>query len=453
MAPYGTIIRYCPEQPQFVEKAVRYLRKANEVDGQGRNLLHMLVLSSDDRPIVRPISVENSTDGVQRRIMEVTIDAVKRFDTRKRMQRSKYALLYHAGVDPCVKNRLGKTSIVAYLDQLGSVTGKASDHNFDQLVEINCWEALRLFYHSDCVHDAGNREELLEALDDFINRRGGLVAGSMLLSTRENLARAIQKASLVATHLALPQEFTDIGTFPVEDLFPNRFAEKVLKSIRGERPQGLNPKELESLRSDGLDVDTKGKSGVILLFCSYIMKNHKWFESLIKSGESPILPLSEDLSEHVDIYWRVANGIDFCPERGENVLLAIALNPFDRAVYLKTAMQHWRQWNDCDDLRRNVMHRILFHRVPEAQTDLVLELATTGVDLNAQSIGGATPCHIAVFRNASLIPKLVEKGADVNIRDFRGLTVMDLLKRSVEEMCTFHEENAKVLNQLQGGQN
>ena len=448
------VIRYCPEQPQFVEKAIRYLRKADEVDGRRRSLFHMLMLATENRPIVRHIRFPKTTDPTQQKVHEIRMDMLKRGDMMRLIQVSAFALLHISGVDLCAKNDQGQSPIVAHLDRLGSVSGKASDQNFDRIVEINCWGALNLFWQSDYMQDAANREELLEALDEFIARRDGLVDGSVLPSTRESLARLIQTPSLVADYLVRPLEFPDIGSFPVEDLFSNRYAEKILSSMMpGKRPQDLKPQELESLRSDGLDVDVKGKSGVTLLLCSYIMKNHTWFESLIKSGESPIMPLSEDLSEHVDINLRVSQGIDFCPERGENVLLAIALNPFDRAEYLKTAMQNWSQWNDCDDLGRNVMHRILFHRVPEAQTDLVLELATTGVDLNAQSIGGATPCHIAVFRNASLIPKLVERGADVNVRDFRGLTVLDLLKKSVAEKWTFYEENAKVLEQLQRGQN
>jgi ankyrin repeat protein len=448
------VIRYCPEQPQFVEKAIRYLRKADEVDGHRRTLFHMLMLATENRPIVRQIRFPKTTDPTQQKVHEIRMDMLKRGDMMRLIQRSSFALLHISGADLYAKNDQGQSPIVAHLDRLGSMPTVPDIPRFEFYLEDQFrWDLSLLFSKTNYLYELGRREELLVAWDEYVKRRVDFGEGDMS-SLREAVGQDIKSMLSEAPRFAPDSEFADIGSFPVEDLFSNRYAEKILSSMMtGERPQDLKPQELESLRSDGLDVDAKGKSGVTLLLCSYIMKNHTWFESLIKSGESPIMPLSEDLSEHVNIHWRVSNGIDFCPERGENVLLAIALNPFDRAEYLKTAMQHWRQWNDCDDLGRNVMHRILFHRVPEAQTDLVLELASTGVDLNAQSIGGATPCHIAVFRNASFIPKLVERGADVNVRDFRGLTVLDLLKKSVAEKWTFYEENAKVLEQLQRGQN
>ena len=105
-----------------------------------------------------------------------------------------------------------------------------------------------------------------------------------------------------------------------------------------------------------------------------------------------------------------------------------------------------------DDLNRNMLHRILYHRLPPAQKPLLAELVATGVDLNAQSISGATPCHEAVLRNASIIPELVALGADPQIRDLRGRSVIDVLRQSIEQKWTFHEESAIALKRL-GGSN
>jgi ankyrin repeat protein len=62
--------------------------------------------------------------------------------------------------------------------------------------------------------------------------------------------------------------------------------------------------------------------------------------------------------------------------------------------------------------------------------------------------GGSTPCHLAVYRNASYIPKLISKGADPNIRDVHGRTVFDLLQLSIDQKWTFHEESVLALQKI-----
>ena len=71
-----------------------------------------------------------------------------------------------------------------------------------------------------------------------------------------------------------------------------------------------------------------------------------------------------------------------------------------------------------------------------------------GVELNAQSIGGSTPCHLAVYRNASYIPALIARGADPAIRDLQGRTVFDLLHLSIDEKWTFYEESVAALMKI-----
>jgi ankyrin repeat protein len=77
-----------------------------------------------------------------------------------------------------------------------------------------------------------------------------------------------------------------------------------------------------------------------------------------------------------------------------------------------------------------------------------MQLVDAGVDLNAQSIGGSTPCHLAVYRNASFIPSLLARGADPAIRDLQGRTVFDLLQLSIDEKWTYHEESVSALQKI-----
>ena len=102
-----------------------------------------------------------------------------------------------------------------------------------------------------------------------------------------------------------------------------------------------------------------------------------------------------------------------------------------------------------DSFNRNLLHRMVYHRLPEDQKPLIQEVVQAGVDVNAQSVGGATPCHEAVFRNAGLIPELVRLGADLDIRDLQGRTVRDFLRISVEQEWTFHEHSAQALKSLE----
>lgn len=86
-----------------------------------------------------------------------------------------------------------------------------------------------------------------------------------------------------------------------------------------------------------------------------------------------------------------------------------------------------------DNLNRNMLHRLLYCALPQDQKSLITELVQAGVDLNGQSVGGATPCHEAVFRSAAIIPELVLRGADPNIQDQQGRTVNDVLRMSIEQ--------------------
>jgi ankyrin repeat protein len=47
------VVRYNRVQQNFLEKVVRFLRKANDQDRLGRSLIHLLMLDADDRLIIR----------------------------------------------------------------------------------------------------------------------------------------------------------------------------------------------------------------------------------------------------------------------------------------------------------------------------------------------------------------------------------------------------------------
>ncbi len=90
---------------------------------------------------------------------------------------------------------------------------------------------------------------------------------------------------------------------------------------------------------------------------------------------------------------------------------------------------------------------ILYHPLLEGQESLVEKLIEAKVDVNAQTISGATPAHIAVGMNAAIIPTLVKGGADLKIRDVRGRTVYDLLRLAIAENWGVARKNCEqVLN-------
>lgn len=450
------VIRYCRIQPEFFEKVIRFLRKANDVDSKGRSLMHMLVLAADDRSIIRkPLALEQQ-DSRQRKAAEFLEKALLKSDAIKLIQYYNFALLYHSGASVNITDNTGRAPLITYVDWLKSLPPHEAEANFESLVDNALGRAFDLFGQTDYLDDPERLNTLIIGLEALIEVRGKFPRDKPSMSSPISSLNILKKEQINRYRASEPPApFFDkdygIGSYPFTDMFSDRLSENVNDSIQNskiKRNAGIRPVDLKELKQKGLDINKVGKDGLTLLFCSYLNRSNDWFESLLENGADPALKLTGDLERSLNSHIRNSMGLVFCPERGESVLMAIAINPSMRSIYFRSGMRYWKNWNDRDDLQRNVLHRILYHRVPKSQEGIVTQLVDAGVELNAQSIGGSTPCHLAVYRNASYIPALIARGADPAIRDLQGRTVFDLLHLSIDEKWTFYEESVAALMKI-----
>jgi ankyrin repeat protein len=450
------VIRYCRIQPEFFEKVIRFLRKANDVDSKGRSLMHMLVLAADDRSIIRkPLSLEQQ-DSRQRKVAEFLEKSLLKTDSIKLIQYYNFALLYHSGASVNISDSTGRAPLITYVDWLKSLPSHEAEANFENLVENAFGRAMQLFGQTDYLDDPDRLSTLIVGLEALIEVRGKFPRdkpsmGSLISSLGILKSEQINRYRLREPPAPFFEKDYGIGSYPFTDMFSDRLSENVNDTIQKskiKRNGAFRPIDLKEFKQKGLEINKVGKDGFTLLFCSYLNRSNDWFESLLENGADPSLKLTGDLERSLNVHIRDSMGLVFCPERGESVLMAISINPSMRSLYFRTGMRYWKSWNDRDDLQRNVLHRMLYHRVPKSQDGIVMQLVDAGVDLNAQSIGGSTPCHLAVYRNASFIPSLLARGADPAIRDLQGRTVFDLLQLSIDEKWTYHEESVSALQKI-----
>lgn len=442
------VVRYNRVQQNFLEKVVRFLRKANDQDRLGRSLIHLLMLDADDRLIIRKPLPAVQHGRHAKEVTEFLEESRRESDQIKRVQLSCFALLFGSGTNVITTDRTGKTPLISYIDWLQTLEQQRVN-NFASRAAHALDSSLRLFSSTDYLEDKDRCNSLIEALEAF-HEKIPMPASSSLRSTIDFLRRGDRDVKDIRLHQQRFLENKEIARYPFEEMFSEIVCEKVNDSIlRQTDPSNLYVSEdLKKLIKSGLDVNRKGTNGFTLLFSSYLIRENDWFESLLRHGADPSMKLNGDLVQNLDPRVSQNRGLAFCPEKGESVLMAIALNPSERSNYMRIAMKYCKEWNDRDDFQRNVLHRMMYHRVPESQDLLVRDLVDIGVDINAQTIGGSTPCHLAVYRNASFIPKLVSKGADPNIRDVHGRSVFDLLQLSIDQKWTFHEESLLALQTI-----
>jgi hypothetical protein len=443
------VVRYNRVQQNFLEKVVRFLRKANDHDRMGRSLFHLLMLDADDRLIVRKPLPAVQHGRYAKEVTEFREKSRRESDRIKLVQLSNFALLFGSGTNVNTPDRTGKTPLISYIDWLQSLEPHDSHQNFASRADLALGSSLQLFSETDYLEDKDRKNSLIVSLEAF-RARIKLPIASSLPSTIDLLKRRQHDVKDIRLRQQSFLENKEIAFYPFDEMFKEILCEKINDSIlRHKAPKDLFLAEnLQKLIVSGLDVNHKGMEGFTFLISSYLVRESEWFESLLKLGANPTSKLDGDLAQHLDPLFSQSVGLAFCPERGESVLMAIALNPSERETYMRIAMKYCKEWNDRDDFQRNLLHRMMYHRVPESQDLLVRDLVELGVDLNAQTISGSTPCHLAVYRNASYIPKLVAKGADPNIRDVHGRTVLDLLQLSIDQKWTFHDESVLALQKI-----
>ena len=126
----------------------------------------------------------------------------------------------------------------------------------------------------------------------------------------------------------------------------------------------------------GIDINVRGQAGLTHLFSAYTARNVAHFERLLKLGADADAKLESDLWPYVSEGVKILSSVVLCPERSESVLLSAALNP-DREPYLRLALPWTKNADIRDDLNRNMLHRIVYHRLPPAQKPLIGELVSS----------------------------------------------------------------------------
>lgn len=435
------VVRFGRVQPQFFEKVVRYLRDANQRDAEGKTLLHNLMASADDQPIVRQLRDVQQRDPEWLKYLR---ESLASGDNGKLLQTAPFALLYKAGVQVDAVDSAGVTALEQYMTwlELSSVAPNR--------VDLALSTAIHLFQRTDYFDDIDRRARFIVELEQTVNRLEG---SSPVLMTEGSLHafKSWDQSRYDLLRIERDQVlFGDYGYYHFEEMYLETLDEEVNLAIQhiSHTSRGGEVRPFEELCEVGFDLNARGTAGITHLFTAYTAKNVEAFEELLKLKADPDLRLDKDVWPFVSENIQSSDGAAFCPERGETVLLSAALNP-ERVPYLPLALDYSEAIDIRDSLNRNMLHRMLYHPLPRDQHLLLKQVVEAGADLNAQSIGGATPCHEAVFRNAALIPELVRLGADPTICDLRGRTVSDLLRQSVEEEWTFHEESTRALESLE----
>lgn len=197
------------------------------------------------------------------------------------------------------------------------------------------------------------------------------------------------------------------------------------------------------------DISLPGNFGLTLAHLAYIGGSSDNLKFLAERGADLDVAMELDLINVNKSNLRASRDPSFSPRRGDTLLLTAALDPFRKTDFLPILIKYTKNPNARDLLERNALHRFLYHRVDGKQKDLLKLLLDAKIDVNAQSVSGNTPCHVAANRNSHLIPQLVAAGADLSIKNHRGETPIDLLKQSIREKWIFHEENARILAQIE----
>ncbi len=431
------VIRYSMLQPQFVEPVVRYLRDANQRDALGKTLFHNFLLATADKPIVRELRhAERFSVETLRGLQEhpLTYDAVKL------VQSSPFALLSQAGVPAAAVDDAGLTALQQYLSWIESAKTDVSK------IELATVRAIGFFGRTDYFDDASRRDGFIVDLERLITDPKAMLMASSTLKAYQTAGQEYYDQQRANGRVW----FGDYGHFLFVEMYADILDEEVSMAVQGipyfRHMKRVRP--LQTLLDLEVDINVRGQAGLTHLFSAYTARDATQMESLLQLGADVDAQLDSDLWSYVSDSTAIMSSVVFCPEHSESILLSAALNP-DREPYLRLALPWTKNADIRDDLNRNMLHRIMYHRLPATQLPLLAELVAAGVNLNAQSISGATPCHEAVFRNALIIPELVALGADPTLRDMQGRTVSDVLRQSIDQQWTFSQESAQALIQLQ----
>ncbi len=366
------VVRFGRFQPQFVEKVVRYLRDANQRDAQGRTLLHNLMASADDQIIVRQLREDSHRDP---QILKYLKDSLVSGDTGKLVQTAPFALLYNAGVDATAVDAVGLSALEQYMRWLEHSSVPPSR------IDVAAHKAIGLFQRTDYFVDADRRTEFIGDLERIVERLKG---SSPVLMTEGSLRsiKARDQSHYEQIRGKRDRVFPgDYGYYHFQHMFTGSLDQEVSLAIQHIpfTSRGGEVRPFSELCEIGFDVNVRGVAGITHLFVAYTAKNEEAFADLLKMKADPDLTLQQDLWPFVSEGIQSSAGGAFCPEQGDTVLLSAALNP-ERVPYLQMAVRYSDNNDIRDTLNRNILHRMLYHRLPQEQRLLLSQLVEAGVD-------------------------------------------------------------------------
>lgn len=370
---HKVIFRYAKLRLGFAEVALRYIRLPNQVDEDGRTMFHHIA----------------SNPG--------------------RISSTLIALMVNSGVDSdCVdKNGLGPARVF-FRKLVNTEEGLLSDEFIIHVI------AVFLMSGTDLMHASADGTSLSDDLLALQRKHSERPSEASKVDTREisKMMRPFEKNYLLRSRFCISPL--------LQPMFP-------------ELPRLINRKTMYF----GKDINVRGKAGVTPLWLAIHCNLVRDVPSLVRDGADPDLRLNDDLRKYAsktdEIYGFRGEDDGYFGAKGETVVMAACTNPIFREIYIPLLIKSTKEPNQTDQLGRNLLHRLLYHPLLIGQEHLVNDLVKAGVDLNAQTISGSTPAHVAVALNPKVIPVLVELGADPNIRDIHNRTVEDLLSLAIRE--------------------
>jgi uncharacterized protein len=188
-----------------------------------------------------------------------------------------------------------------------------------------------------------------------------------------------------------------------KDYFDDPIQRKLAEAIS----DGDDEEMLELIRQ-GVDVNAKGKNGMRPLFWAFVKRQVKEFGILLEHGANPNV-----YDEYNKPGYPSASVVEFAvmEESGE---------------YLRLVLAHGGDPNIkcCNGSARVIYVAILHNR-----NDNVLQLIKAGADISSPYTNGSTPLCSAVKTNSyDIAYMMLENGADPNIRDKFGSTIIYYIK-------------------------
>jgi len=395
-------------RPEFLEVVLRYLKQPDQRNPQQRTILHAYIDSHRKRwDRGAELAYNNPLNESYRELPIV--------------------LILNAGVDINAVDRDGRTALDLIIPENPPspeylAKFAASKSNEPLVFDITSFgfnlgrRGASLYIKSKDGLDYDEKQNrLVEKYKEYVKPKYNPLEESRKAQTlRDGIPRPtpVSKPEKIVFPIKFraeePDDFSSIFFLQIfRDDMTNEIgvsAQGLVRTAFELKPSGylfLEARPFEELVRIGFEPNTVGFGGFTFLWVAMLSARNDEFNQLIKMNASPDRKLTDDLWETAIPYShllkiQILSGGHFWPQKGDTVLMATCLNPFRRKQFVEPALAVTAEPNQRDNLGRNLLHLLLYHPLLEGQETLVEKLIQAGVDVNARTVGGATPAHIAV---------------------------------------------------------